>query len=165
MIIEMAATTLISIGSVSTRGVSDAALYVEARAGEGRRRLQESYSFGMISKGVFDELCRTFEECRTPDWDGYGAEPVLEDTYRWAYRFLERLPLGTRAPSVGVEADGHLTLEWYRSPSRLLSVSITPEGVLYYAALLGSSKRSGTEPFSGEAPAEILQIIHKLLPA
>src|SRR5919108_2658306 len=116
----MAASVLISIGRVQTRGVSDAALFSESRAEEGWRRLQESYSLGMIGKGVFDQLCRTFEECRTPDWDGYGAEPVLEETYRWAYRFLEAFPLGTRVPSVGVEADGHLTLEWYRSPSRLL---------------------------------------------
>jgi len=165
MIREMAASLLISTGTVSSRGVSDAALYVEAMAGEGRRRLQESYSFGMIGKGVFDELCRIFEDCRTPNWDGYGAEAVSDETYRWAYRFLEALPLGTRAPSVGVEADGHLTFEWYRSRSSLLSVSVSPEGVLYYAALLGSSKRSGTEAFFGEMPADIVSIIHRLFPS
>jgi hypothetical protein len=31
-------------------------------------------------KGVFDELLKTFEECREPDWDGYGARPVLDAT-------------------------------------------------------------------------------------
>lgn len=159
----MAASTLISIGTASTAGFGDAARYVEAKAIEERRRLQESYSLG-IGRAVFDELCRTFDDCRTPNWDGYGADPVLDETYRWAYRFLEALPLGTRPPSVGVEPDGHLTFEWYRTPSRVLSVSISPDGMIYYAALLGSSKRSGTEPFSGDVPTEILQIIHQLFP-
>jgi hypothetical protein len=162
VIIEMAASALISIGTARTGGFGEAARYVEQQAIEGRRRFQESHYLGIGT--VFDELCRTFDDCRTPNWDGYGAEPVLDETYRWAYRFLEALPLGTRPPSVGVEPDGHLTFEWYRTPSRLLSVSVSPDGMIYYAALLGSSKRSGTEPFSGDVPAEILQIIHKLFP-
>ena len=30
---------------------------------------------------MFEELLKTFQECREPDWDGYGAEPVREQTY------------------------------------------------------------------------------------
>ena len=103
-----------------------------------------------------------YEECKNPNWDGYGAEPVSEDTYRVAYHFLESLPLGTPAPSVGVEADGHLTFEWYRSPDKVLSVSIGPDGMTYFAALLGDSRRSGTEPFYGEVSDDILKIIRRL---
>ena len=88
-------------------------------------------------QGVLEELLKTFEECREPDWDGYGAQPVLDTTCQLAQKFLEMLPPGTLAPSIGAEPDGHLTAEWHRSSRWNLSVSITPNGDLHYAALLG----------------------------
>jgi hypothetical protein len=117
----------------------------------------------MEGKGVFDELFHTLEECREPNWDGYGAQPVSEQLYHFGRRLLEALPLGTPAPSIGAEPDGHLTIEWYRSPRRTLSVSISPDGDLHYAALLGDSKAYGTEPFFGEAPKAIVDLIHRVM--
>lgn len=108
------------------------------------------------------ELFQTFEECREPNWDGYGAQPVREETYRLAHQFLAALPLRTPAPSIGAEPDGHLTAEWYRSPQRTLSVSISPDGNLYFAALLGSAKNYGTEPFIGEVPKIISDLIDRV---
>jgi hypothetical protein len=119
----------------------------------------------MAAKGVFDELFQTFEECREPNWDGYGAQPVSQDTYHLAYEFLEALPLGTPAPSPGAEPDGHLTMEWYRSPHRILSVSISPDGELHFAALVGSAKIYGTEPFIGEVPKIISDLIQRVMAA
>ena len=29
-------------------------------------------------KDVFEELLKTFDECRRPNWDGYGAQSVRE---------------------------------------------------------------------------------------
>ena len=163
MIIEMAASTLISIGAISTRGSSAAARFVAAQTEQGRRRLQESYSLGLRGKGVFDDLCRNFEERRVANWDGYGAEPVSEEAYRIAYRFLEALPIGTPAPAIGAEPDGHVTLEWYRSPRRTLSVSVSPEGELHYAALLpGPKKEYGTVPFAGDVPSRVLEFIREV---
>jgi hypothetical protein len=66
-------------------------------------------------------------------------------------------------PSVGAEPDGHLTLEWYQSPKRVLSVSVGPAGELNYAALLGeTSRRTGTEIFQNRVPADLLQLIHQV---
>lgn len=113
-------------------------------------------------KGLFDELFETFEECREPNWDGYGAQPVSDETYRLAYEFLTALPLDTPAPSVGAEPDGHLTVEWYRSPERTLSVSISADGDLHFAALLGLTKAYGTEPFVGEVPKIISDLTHRV---
>ncbi len=104
-------------------------------------------------------------ECQEPNWDGYVAEPVSAETYRLACKFLKSLPLGTPAPSMGAEADGHLTLEWYLNPNRVLSVSVSPEGMIYWAALLGSSKRSGTEAFQGEVPEDMIRIVQHLYSA
>jgi hypothetical protein len=59
-----------------------------------------------------------------------------------------------------------LTLEWHSSPRRTLSVSITPEGDLHYAALLGPRKKAyGTEPFFDEVPKAILDLIGQVAPA
>ena len=160
MILEMTASVFISTGSISSRGASDTARLVAEWAEEGRRQLQASYSLGLGGKGVFDELCAVAEERSAPNWDGYGAEPVSEEAYRLAYRFLEALPLGTPAPTVGAESDGHVTLEWYRSPRWTLSVSVSPEGELHYSALLlGPSTAYGTEPFLGDVPIRILDLI------
>jgi hypothetical protein len=43
-----------------------------------------------------------------------------------------------------------------------LSVSVSPDGELHYAALLGLSKAYGTEPFFGEAPRPILDLIFRV---
>ena len=111
---------------------------------------------------VFDDLYKRVEQCSAANWDGYGAMPVTRETFMQACNFMEALPLGTTAPSVGAEPDGNLTLEWYRSPRSTLSVSISPEGELHYAALLGHGKIYGTEPFWGEVPGIILDIIRKV---
>ena len=111
---------------------------------------------------VFEELLETFEECRQPNWDGYGAQPVREETYHLAHQFLAALPLSAPLPSIGAEPDGQITVEWYRSPQRTLSVSISPDGDLHYAALLGSAKTYGTEPFIGEVPKIIFDLIRRV---
>jgi hypothetical protein len=41
-------------------------------------------------------------------------------------------------------------------------VSITPEGDLHYAALIGPNKAYGTEVFFGEVPAGILDLIRRV---
>jgi hypothetical protein len=159
----MAASALIFIGTVSTSGSSKTALYAVEQVEEGRRRLQTSYSLGLAGKGVFDELCEVADDCRLSNWDGYGAAPVTQETYRLAYLFLEALPLGIPAPTVGAEPDGHVTFEWHRSPRRTLSVSISPDGELHFAALLpGPSKDYGTRPFIGDVPARILGLIREV---
>ena len=110
---------------------------------------------------MFKELLKTFEECREPNWDGYGARPVLDRTYQLAQKFLEALPPG--APSiVGAEPDGHLTVEWHRSSQRTLSVSISPNGELHYAALLGAERICGTETFRARMPQALSDLIARI---
>ena len=156
------ASSLTSVGTLSSGGTSDAARYIAERAKQGRWQLQKSYSLGLEGKGVFSELASLAEECRVPNWDGFGALPVAQETLRQAIRFLQALPLGVSAPSLGAEPDGQLTLEWHRSARYTLSVSVSPEGELHYAALMGLSKVYGTVPFFGEAPPEILDLVYRL---
>lgn len=113
----------------------------------------------------YNDLKQVFEECKQANWDGYGAMPVSEGTYKLAYEFLGILPLVIPSPSLGAEPDGHISLEWYRSPLQMLSVSISPEGELHYAALIGTSKQYGTEPFQGEAPKPIVDLVNRVMAA
>jgi len=164
MILEMTASALLSLSSVPTRASSETARYLASEFGEDRRRLRSSNSLGLGLAAATEEVARIAQECGAANWDGYGAALIQEDTFLQACAFLEALPLGTPAPSVGAEPDGHLTFEWYRSTRRTLSVSVSPEGDLHYAALIGPAKAYGTEPFLGEVPQVILELIYRVDP-
>ncbi len=159
----MTAIALRQYTAVTSGGASATAGFVAKQIEQWRRQLQGSYALGQQAKGSLNELYQVFDECRQANWDGYSAVPVSVCTFQSAYEFLEALPLGTPAPSVGAEPDGHLTLEWHRSPRRTLSVSVSAEADLHYAALIGVSKRYGTEPFYGEVPKAIVDLIHCVL--
>jgi hypothetical protein len=148
----------------SSRGLGPEAEYIAKAAAENRRRLRRSESLGLDSS-VFEDLASVARDCSEADWDGYEAVAVDQETFRNAYRFLEALPLGTSTPSVGAEPDGHVTLEWHRSEGRTLSVSISPEGDLHYAALIGPNRAYGTEVFFGEVPEPILDLIRRVCAA
>ena len=116
-------------------------------------------------RAVFEELSQVFDACGDSNWDGYGAQAVREETYHLAHQVLAALPLSTPLPSIGAEPDGHITVEWYRSPQRTLSVSISSDGELHFAALLGSAKTYGTEPFTGAMPKIVADLIHRVTAA
>lgn len=161
----MTAIALRQFGALTSGGASETAVFIAEQTKKWRWQFQESYTLGQRAKGTLNELYQVFDECRHPNWDGYDAAPVSADTFQLAYQLLEALPLGTPAPSLGAEPDGHITLEWHRSPRRTLSVSISPKGELHYAALVGASRHYGTEPFYGEAPKAIVDLIYRVLAA
>jgi hypothetical protein len=143
-----------------TLGVSEEAQAVAKATQAERRDISRTNALGRSS--VFDELGAVWEECRHSNWDGYDALPVTWETLQHADRLIESLPLGTSLPSVGAEPDGALTLEWHQSRRRTLSVSVTAEGELHYAALLGPNRAFGTEAFFGEIPQKILGLIQQV---
>ena len=107
--------------------------------------LQKSNALGFVAKGVFQQLDEVFKECSTPGWDGEEAKPISGEVLGYAKKFLYSFPLGIEAPEISAEPDGAITLEWYRSPSRVLSISINPDGWIYYAAIIGASRRHGAD--------------------
>lgn len=165
MIVEMTAAALISYSPMITHGKSELADFVSRQSEDGRRSLRDSFYFGFDVREVSNELFAVAEECKSANWDGQGALPVSEESYRAAFRFLEALPLGVTAPSVGIEPDGEMTLEWYHSPRKTLSISFSKNGELHYAALIGVSKSYGTEPFFGDIPKTIMDLITRVMAA
>ena len=145
-------------------GFSSEARYVDESARSGRRRLHESNALGMGSTLTAD-LTAVWASCREANWDGFDALPVSEASLRNARLFLESMPMGIPAPSIGAEPDGALTLEWHHSTRRTLSVSVSHDGNLHYAALFGPSRVYGTEAFFGEAPESILELIRRTFAA
>lgn len=113
-------------------------------------------------QAAFEELWDVWKDCSQPGWDGYGALAVEQETLAAAYRLIESLPLGFPSPSIGAEPDGQLTLEWHKSPTRTLSVSVDPEGYLHYAGLFGGNKRFGTLEFFETASAELIGLVREL---
>jgi len=108
---------------------------------------------------ALDELWEIWNQCKVANWDGYDAFAVEQETYSRAYALIDSLPLNFPRPSIGAEPDGHLTLEWYKSPTRTLSVSVDPEGFLHYAGLFGPSQRHGKLVFFSTAPDELIRLV------
>lgn len=162
MNLAMTSAEFYKLGFMTTGGASDTAYFIAEQIQKRRGHLQSSYSLGLGAKRVLEDLIKVAEECRSANWDGYGAAPITNETFWHAYHFLSALPFGFPSPSVGAEPDGHLTFEWHRSSRRTLSISISPEGELHYAALLGSSKAYGTEPFSEAVPKIVLDLINRV---
>lgn len=158
----MAAIALRQYTTMASGGTSETARFVASKLEQPFQRLQDSHVLGQSIKGSLNELDRVFAECCQANWDGYGAAPISMRTARFAHEFLGALPLGAPAPSVGAEPDGHVTLEWHHSLRRTLSISVSPEGDLHYAALVGASKVCGTEPFFDEVPREIVSLIRRV---
>jgi hypothetical protein len=160
MICELAISTVMSSGRLSaTRGESDAAHFVAEQARQGWNQAKGSHSLGLGIGNVFEELYDVAASAALPNWDGYGGLPVTQESYLRAYCFLDSLPLGMPLPSIGVDPDGQLTFEWYRNPRRTLSVSVSAEGDLHYAALVGRKKEFGTEVFIGEFPERFITLV------
>lgn len=140
-------------------GESTAAQYVGQELIVHHRYLQKSSALG-IERLLRVDLPELWDDCGESDWDGFGAHAVNVETYRNAEQFLRALPYGAPVPSVGAEPDGQITFEWYQSRRRVLSVSISADGELHYAALLGPNSSRGKEAFFEEVPIPILRLIH-----
>ena len=160
---EITLSVALASGSIASRAAGPTAFefFQQSRW----ESLSKSLYLGLGNE-VYGDLFDVSERCKRAGWDGDSAEPVMHDTYLNAYRFLESLPLGIqKQPSVGVEPDGHITFEWYKSPRHTLSVSVSPDGFLYFSALLGLQKTNGTRAFVGEVPKIIVDLIGQVYAA
>jgi hypothetical protein len=132
----------------ATRGNTDTAAYIDKTTQDKKEYFDQSVTLGKQS--AYNELFTFWQECKLPNWDGYNALEVQEETY---------------FKSIGAEPDGHLTLEWYTNPFLTLSVSVSPEGMLYYAALLGNRDPRGSELLwadGADVPQSILELIKEV---
>lgn len=158
----VAATTISYslLTGVPSAAVSNEARFINTESNKDLQKLQQSETLG--SPELFDDLNCLAEECAQPNWDGYDAAPITARTVDEASRFLSSMPIGAHRPSISAEPDGHISFEWHASSRRTLSVSIAPEGLLHYSALIGSSRHFGTEPFLGQFPRTLRELIRRI---
>lgn len=143
------------------RGNSATAEYLAATQPSKNEYFDASAS--LSKRLALSELISVWNECNTPNWDGYNALPVNGVTAQNAYQFIRALSIGTPLPSVGAEPDGSIALEWYQHSRWILSVSVNSTRTIYYAALFGVEKASGSVPFlDDEIPATIVNLVQRV---
>ncbi len=103
-----------------------------------------------------------YQRCQKPKWDGDQAEAITEETYEVARSFLEALPRDSQLPTVTAEPDGQLNFEWYQAPRRLLTVSVSASGTMYWAALIDSEDPRGSCQFVDQFPKTLLYWISQV---
>lgn len=127
--------------------------------------VSKALSASNASESLFSELNEMMLDCCRPGWDGYDAEAVTVDAYRAAERFIRSLPVGIPCPEIGADPDGCVSFEWRKSARRTVMVSVRPDNGLDYAALVGSAKFHGSEPFFGTMSETLQSLIRRVLAA
>ena len=109
------------------------------------RKLFEGTVLGRSLEESLDKLVEVYVESSEPNWDGYGAAPLTEESLRNAAIFLCTLPQDLPTPDISADAQGEIHFEWFSNPYRTFSVSIGSKGVASYAGLFGASRTRGFE--------------------
>ena len=115
--------------TIMLRGNSPTAAYIDKVSQHHQSYFAQTAA--LSKQPAIDELIVTWQECKIPNWDGYNAYPVKEETLNYTYAFIQALPLGFPLPSLSAEPDGHLALDWFHDRYWTISVSVGPDGVLY----------------------------------
>ncbi len=146
--------------SIVTSGISDAAKILE----QTQRGIEKRCEFA-VTLSRQDALDAIWEAWQATE-DGWRISDeetvIIREVRDTAIRFVEALPLGFPQPAVSAEPDGHINLEWYRNPRRVISVSVGPADRLYWAALIGSESPRGCVRFIDRVPESILRSIARV---
>ena len=141
-------------------GFSDAAVAIQRVREDENQRRADTITFANLS--VDDQLIDVYNDNSKAAWDNSDVVPVEPRTLHLARKLIASLPKEYQLPTVTGEPDGHVSIEWYASPRRLISVSVSPTGTLYWAALIGAEDPRGSCQFYGDAPKTLLYWIGRV---
>ncbi len=112
---------------------------------------------------LVEEVNAIYSECSSPDWDGYGAEPISEMSYRNTLKFVnllfDELPDKLINVDPGADPDGACNLYFYSDQKNILSISISIDSKLDYAGFHKGEKFLGSECLVNEIPDDLLKRI------
>jgi len=111
---------------------------------------------------ALSEIDDLFAECHVAGWDGYGAKAVSVYAYDTAKLFIQGLPADFPTPTISADTDGCVTFEWKSSARRILLVSVHPNFRIDYAALFGTARHYGSEPFFGQLPKAVRVLVRQV---
>jgi hypothetical protein len=144
------------------RGVSSEAAVVRRQIKELRDHMTVTETLGKSYRETRSSLLEIYKDTLTENWNGYEAKATMEADLFTALRFLDTLPMSIPRPEVSVDPDGEFAFEWYNGPRNVLSVSIGQLGRISYAAHIGRKRYHGTEYFSDELAACIIENLEKI---
>ena len=125
-------------------GVSEAAEILKRVQNDAWKSQDETVTFS--SHPLDDQLIDVYCHCSQDNWEGDDSVAVDRETLIIARDLIESLPRAYRTPTISGEPDGHVNLEWYVSPRRILSVSVKKEDQMSLATKLAASAGSRLEP-------------------
>jgi hypothetical protein len=146
----------------SAEGFSDESNFLRESFAEARDARDISRYWSATLDEALDDLARLKQECAELGWEGYGAQPVNEETLDQVVAFLRALPEDVPVPDLVPEPDGEVSIEWQNGPRRVFSVSVGPHERLSYAGLLGANRWHGVDLFFGAVPPEIIRGIARV---
>lgn len=146
--------------SASRSGTSEAAQAIDRAKSEILDRCNNSVTLSCQDavESVYEVSRRSESGCCGTG----GDEFVSADVKNTAVRLIRELPLGFPQPQVSLEPDGHINLEWYRSPRRVFSISIAAANRLHWAALIGTESPRGAVRYTDRIPQVILDQIARV---
>ena len=137
--------------AVVDRGMSDTAKLVRELLVEASD-VSASIVLGASRDEALESLLDAYAEASEDNWDGEASAAADPSSFEYANSFLAMLPSATLPPEGSVDPDGEMSLEWYRGPRSVFSISFGRDGTLTYAGLLGASVSHGSKPFSDSIP-------------
>lgn len=147
---------------IANSGLSEAAQQLDSFRQQQEQRESDTVTLAKADEQAQNELLDVLKECSESNWDGENAEPIEQTTLEISHAIIRDLPPWFPRPRVYAEPDGHICLEWYTNPKKILSVSVAPDEQLHWAALIGSETMRGTCPFYGSLPQTLQELIDRL---
>lgn len=159
----MAGYTTAAALSRRNSAVSDEAAAVRHIASCVLEREESSVALFGSKAGAFSELAALSTECAMDNWDGYGANAVSQQALQLAQEIIRSLPDDVPMPSLSIEPDGCISLDWMPSRSRTFTLSAGTSDRLPYAWIDGTDRGHAIARFAdGQLPPRIIQEIHRI---
>ena len=122
-----------------------------------------SASIGLQREQLKAALEHAYVKASEDDWDGYGAVAADPHAIRHAFDWLLQLPTSVPMPSVSIDVDGHVAIEWDYGPRRIISIRLAGDGTIHYGGLLGYSTFYGAEVPADVIPEPVARAIDRIL--
>ena len=124
--------------------------------------IRKNAAFSPRIAPVLQTLEALVGQASTPNWDGYGAQPVRSGAIEEAARVLEILPPEIPAPEPSVEPDGSVGLEWHARRCWTYVLTLSGRGEIEYAGLFGENETHGKERFRDIFPPLVYEHLRRL---
>ena len=117
--------------------------HIEGARGDSVAEFSESYSYTMSAANRMQEALVSLltRYCRS-NWNGYGESPISWASWNYVKEFVSTLPTWVQEADITVDADGDISLEWYRSKTDYLELVFGASGCVHCFMQTKSSKRS-----------------------